>query len=194
MDNTLTNIYRHSAFNSNDLETIIGAHKKKYFNKGEMLLKAGQYSNEYYCLSKGIVRSFAISNEGKEITTGFYSENQIVIEVASFFLKMPTKENIQVMTDCECWKIDSEAFHKLFNSISGFSEWGRSWMSGQLLESKLRSLSIITDSATDRYIELIRVNPNILLNVPLKYIASYLGVTENSLSRIRKEITQSEKM
>lgn len=193
MHSTLANIYQHPAFTSSELETIFNAHKKSYFKKGEMILEAGQFSNEYYCLSKGIVRSFAVSNEGKEITTGFFGKDEIVIEVASLFLRIPTKENIQALTDCECWKIDFDSFQTLFQSVNGFMEWGRKWMSGILFITKQRSLSMITDSATERYLALQKQHPEIVLNTPLKYIASYLGITDTSLSRIRNEITQSKK-
>ena len=192
MESTLINIYGHPEFTSEEFAIITRGHTIEFFKKGDMLLKAGQNSNEYYCLTKGIIRSYAISNEGNEITTCFFSENDIVIEVASFFLKIPTKENFQAMTDCECWKIDYETFQNLFHAIKGFSDWGRTWMSGQLLKSKLRSLSMITDSATDRYIELQKSHPNIILSVPLKYIASYLGITDTSLSRIRKDLAKSK--
>ena len=193
MNITLANIYQHPEFTSSELETIFKAHEKKFFKKGELLLKAGQYSNEYYCLSKGIIRSFAVSNDGKEITTGFFGKDEIVIEVASLFLRVPTKENIQALTDCECWMIDFDSFQTLFHSVNGFMDWGRTWMSGVLFTTKQRSLSMITDSATERYLALQKQHPEIILNTPIKYIASYLGITDTSLSRIRKEITQSEK-
>ena len=193
MDCTLANIYKHPDFEPTDLTVIVNAHRQTSFKKGDMILKVGQKSNKYYCLVNGWVRSYAISSEGEEITTGFFGTNDIVIEVASLFLRVPTKENLQALTDCECWEIDFESFQMLFHSVKGFMEWGRSWMSGQLLKSKLRSISMITDSATDRYIELQKEHPDLLLKIPLKYIASYLGVTDTSLSRIRKEISNSER-
>lgn len=190
MYSTLANIYKHSAFNSDELETIFKAHKKTCFKKWDMILKEGQSANEYYCLESGLVRSFAISNEGKEITTGFFGKDEIVIEVASLFLRTPTKEYIQALTDCECWKIDFDSFQKLFRTVNGFMEWGRAWMSEVLSIAKQRSLTMITDSATERYLALQKQYPQILLQAPLKYISSYLGITDTSLSRIRKEISK----
>jgi CRP/FNR family transcriptional regulator, anaerobic regulatory protein len=185
---TIQEIYEHPELNNHEIKTICKAHEKVYFNKGDYLLREGQIADEYFCLENGLIRSFAVSSEGKEVTTRFISPNEIVIEVASLFLRIPTKENIRALTDCVCWRISLENFQHLFDSIHGFSEWGRTWMSGELFKIKERSLSMITDSATDRYLELQREHPEIILQAPLKYIASYLGITDTSLSRIRKDL------
>lgn len=188
MSAVLQKIYSNSGFTPDDQIKILNSHEKVFFNKGEFLLKEGQIASEYYCLESGLIRSFAISSEGKEVTTGFFSPDEIVIEVASLFLQTPTSENIHALTDCVCWKIKLESFQQLFQSIPCFSEWGRDWMSGVLFTTKKRSLSMITDSATERYLALRKEHPEIIQQAPLKYIASYLGVTDTSLSRIRKEL------
>jgi CRP-like cAMP-binding protein len=127
---------------------------------------------------------------GNEITTGFIGKNELVIDVVSLFNQVPSIEYFQALTDCECYLIDFEDFQKLYHSIKGFNEWGRSWMSASLFELKQRSLTMITDSATDRYRSLSKQHPQLLLQAPLKYIASYLGITDTSLSRIRKELAR----
>lgn len=184
----LDHIYCHSDLKPDEVQKISSAHERVRVKKGEFLLRDGQVSNEYYCLEQGLIRTFAVSNEGKEITTGFFSPNEIVIEVASLFLRTPTKENIQALTDGICWKLSFETFQRLFQNIDGFSKWGRTWMSGVLFSTKQRSLSMITDSATQRYLTLQNEHPEIIQQAPLKYIASYLGITDTSLSRIRKEL------
>jgi CRP/FNR family transcriptional regulator, anaerobic regulatory protein len=184
----LQEIYNHPLLSSNNLQQLAKAHTKVSFSKGDLVLKEGQVANEYYCLEHGIMRSFAVSSEGHEITTGLHTHGELIIEVASIFLKVPTKENIQALTDCVCWKLDFEKFQELFHTILGFTEWGRNWFSTALFLSKQRSLSMITDSATDRYLHLLNEKPEIVQQVPLKYIASYLGITDTSLSRIRKEL------
>lgn len=185
---TLEKIYQHPALTRPEIKRICSAHEKMIFKKGDLLLKEGQTANDYYCLESGLIRTFAISIEGKEVTTGFFSPDEIVIEVASLFLRIPTKENIQALTDCVCWRISLNTFQELFENIAGFSEWGRTWMSGVLFTTKQRSVSMITDSATERYLALQKEHPEIIRQAPLKFIASYLGITDTSLSRIRKEL------
>ena len=139
-------------------------------------------------LVDGLMRSFVHSPNGDEITTGFFCNNDIVIEVSSLFQRIKSDENIEALTDCECWEMEFDVFQQLFHSIEGFSEWGRAWMSGSLFEIKQRSIFMLTEEATTRYQQLISEKPLILKHAPLKYIASYLGITNSSLSRIRKEI------
>ncbi len=133
-------------------------------------------------------RLYVIDFKGNEITTGFFSNNHILIEVASLFLRQSSQENFQALTNGVAWKIDIADFHELFQTIDGFSEWGRAWMSNQLFISKQNSINMLTQSATDRYLHLVKAQPEVIKNAPLKFIASFLGITDTSLSRIRKEI------
>jgi len=188
--NTLKQVYQHPLLQSEDLEAIFGAHKKVMFNKGDFLLREGHIANEYLILDQGLIRAFVHNFDGNDITTNFFSEGEIVIEVSSLFQRIPSNENIQALTDCVCWKIEFQVFQELFHSIEGFREWGRAWMAQSLFEFKSRSVSMITDSATDRYLNLLQHKPDVLKYAPLKQIASYLGITDTSLSRIRKETAQ----
>jgi CRP-like cAMP-binding protein len=182
-------IYNHPSINKDDFKRIMAAHTKVDFAKNEFVLETGHVSNAYYLIEKGLFRSFVFDYNGNEITTDFFGTNQILIEVASLFLRTSSKENIQASIDGEVWKIDFTVFQELFGSIHGFTEWGRTWMSNQLFISKQRSINMLTQSATERYLNLITEQPEILKHVPLKHIATFLGITDTSLSRIRKEIS-----
>lgn len=184
----LAQVYRHPLINEEQLNKIMNAHKKVNFKKGDYILKTGEIANGYLILESGLIRSFVYDYNGNDITTDFFSDYEIVIEVLSLFQRTPTQENIQALTECNCWKIEYDAFQELFHSIGGFSEWGRLWMTGRLFHFKQRSIEMVTVSAKDRYLRLIREKPQIILQSPLKYIASYLGVTDTSFSRIRKGI------
>jgi|SRR5690554_845903 len=184
----LSQVYQHPLISSDALEKIINAHQKIILKKGGFVLRAGETAGSYLVLESGLLRSFAYDYNGNDITIDFFSNNELVIEVLSLFQRIPSEENIQALTDCVCWEIDFAVFQELYHSIPGFSEWGRFWMTGKLFQSKQRSLEIITTSAKDRYESLIKEKPQIILQSPLKYIASYLGITDTSFSRIRKEI------
>lgn len=183
-------IYSHPSIRKEDYKKIINSHQKIEFSKNEMILEEGKISNAYYLIEKGLFRSFLLDFNGNEITTDFFGKDEILIEVASLFLRIPSKENLQALTDGYFWKIEFDEFQELFKNIQGFTEWGRSWMSGQLFISKQRSIQMFTQTASERYLDLLSEKPHIIQQVPLKYIASYLGITDTSLSRIRKEIAQ----
>ncbi|MCO5252297.1 MAG: Crp/Fnr family transcriptional regulator [Candidatus Kapabacteria bacterium] len=186
---TVRQIYNYPSLKTSDYDMICSRHEKVQIAKGDFLLREGQIANEYFCLEEGLIRAYANSFEGNEVTTAFFSPGDIVIEVASLFLRSQTKENIQALTDCTCWKISFSEFQELFQTINAFTEWGRTWMARALFSTKERSLAMITDSATDRYLALLSENPEILHYAPLKHVASYLGITDTSLSRIRKYIS-----
>ncbi len=184
----LTLAYQHPLLTTKDLDEIIAAHTRIEIDKGTMLLNKGDIANEYFVVEQGLVRSFLYNYEETEITTGFAGQGEVVIEVASIFQRIPTEDYIQCLTDCVLWKIDFETFQELFHRIPAFREWGRAWMAYELYRAKIRATEMITLPASKRYLQLLEKHPQVLQFAPLKNIASFLGVTDTSLSRIRKEI------
>lgn len=187
----LERIYQHPLLTKADVEVLTSVHKRVTFDKGHFILEEKKPANEYFVLESGLARSFVYDLDNNDITTNFFSETELIIDPSSLFQRIPAQENIQTLTDCVCWKIDFEDFQRLFHAIEGFSEWGRAWMAETLFELKKRSISMITESATTRYLHLLQHQPDILKNAPLKCIASYLGITDSSLSRIRKETARN---
>lgn len=181
-------IYNHPLIDKNNLNEIMDAHEKIDFSKGSYFLESGKMANEYYLIEKGLLRAYVHDFNGNEITTDFTCKNEISIEVSSLFQRIPSKENIIALTNGTAWKIEFEIFQELFHKIEGFREWGRAWMSEQLFISKQRKIEMLTKNATERYRMLINEKAEIVQHAPIKHIASYLGITDTSLSRIRKEI------
>lgn len=174
----------------NVVNLIVKDFEKITFNKNDFLLKEGQVCNNFLFLESGFLRAFTFDTEGNEVTTNFYRERSIVFEVASYFKRIPSKENIQALTECSCWKINYDTFQILFHLIPEFREFGRTNLVNGFIALKERTLSMINSSAEQRYEHLIKTRPDILQIAPLKYIASYLGITDTSLSRIRKDFMQ----
>lgn len=184
----LSQIYQHPQMKHEDLLLICAAHQRLEFQKGDYFLEKGKMSNEYFIIESGLVRAFTHNYKGEEITTDFIGENEIVIEVSSLFTRIPAQESLQALTNGVAWKIDFNIFQELYHKSAGFSEWGRAWMSNQLFGLKQRNIDMISVSASDRYLKLLKEKPQIIQQASLKNIASFLGVTDTSLSRIRKEV------
>lgn len=123
----LTNIFKESVFSKEALGNIIPAFKKMEFEKNDFLLSEGKIANHYWFIQSGFVRSFAIDTDGNDISTNFYSVGDIIIDWPSFFLRKPTRENIQALTDCVCWQLDFDTFQTLFHSIEAFREGAQHW-------------------------------------------------------------------
>lgn len=184
----LSQIYQHPQMKHEDLLLICAAHQRLEFQKGDYFLEKGKMSNEYFIIESGLVRAFTHNYKGEEITTDFIGANEIVIEVSSLFTRIPAQESLQALTNGVAWKIDFNIFQELYHKSAGFSEWGRAWMSNQLFGLKQRNIDMISVSASDRYLKLLKEKPQIIQQASLKNIASFLGVTDTSLSRIRKEV------
>jgi len=162
----------------------------KRFAKNQFLLTEGTIADEYLFLDIGYMRSFALDSEGNEITTNFHAPGQMIFEVASFFNRTRSKENIQALTDCEGWFITYRQVNNLFHALPEFREFGRSMLVKGFAELKIRMLSMINETAEERYATLLKTNPEIFQQAPLKHIATYLGITDTSLSRIRASLTK----
>jgi CRP-like cAMP-binding protein len=168
-------------------EQIAAVFSYRELRKNEFFIKEGRVCDEYLFLEKGFIRAFAHDTGGNDVTTHFYSAGQVVFEVFSFFNRTISKENFQALTDCEGWVITYEQLNYLFHSMLEFREFGRSILVKGFSSLKARMLSMITETAEQRYHGLLNNNPEIFEQAALKHIASYLGITDSSLSRIRKE-------
>lgn len=171
-----------------DYELISQAHTRVDFQQGTVVLEIGKTAHEFYIIENGLFRSFLYDYNGNETTTGFYCSKEILIESFSLFQRIPSKENFQALTDAVVWKIEYKNFQELLARVNGLREWGRTWATRQLFVLKQHYINVLTMSATDGYLEIIHERPQIVQQAPLKYIASYLGITDSSLSRIRREI------
>ncbi|MFN8393376.1 MAG: Crp/Fnr family transcriptional regulator [Bacteroidia bacterium] len=180
---------------SNRISASSAAEMAEVFHPYELkqdayLLRSGDVSDTYLFLESGWMRGFAITPEGDEVTTGIFSPGNVVFEVSSFFLRVPSQENIQALEDCRAWSVNFEELNGLFHSRAEFREFGRAILVRGYASLKGRMLSMISLTAEQRYEALLRHHPEAFQHVPLKHIASYLGVTDSSLSRIRREFAR----
>ena len=187
----LKKIFNEHNFKNEDFEKILGQYQRVEFSKNDYLVKEGAAANFYYFIESGFARSYVIDLDGNDITTKFFCATDIVIDWHSYFLKTKCRENIQAIAPCVVWKITFDNFMQLFH-IEAFRDVGRTRLVNNYFELKNYSVSIIADPAKERYLNLLKTKPDIVQNVPLKQIATYLGITDTSLSRIRKEIADNK--
>lgn len=171
---------------------ILAEFTPRTYSKGEFFLRQNAPSHEYLFLEKGIMRSSVVDVEGNEVTLNLYGPGTVVLEPASFFSQVPSQENIEAITDCIGFSITFERLNYLFHALPEFRELGRAILIRLLVGTKTRTLTMLTRTAEQRYAMLLSQNPEIVQHVPLKYIASYLGITDTSLSRIRKEMAEKK--
>lgn len=169
------------------LEKIAGHFEERTLAKNEIVLESGKISTEYFFLESGSMRAFTFDAEGNEVTTNFFSAPRFVFEPTSFFLRIPSTETFQALSECRVHVLTFEKLNHLFHSVQEFREFGRGILVKEFALFKQRTLGLINLTAEERYANLIRSNKEIFEFAPLKQIASYLGITDTSLSRIRRE-------
>lgn len=160
------------------------------FPKYTFLIKENKIIEQTYFLEIGYIRSFTLDKDGLEVTTNIYSAPCFVNDFTSFFKQLPAKQNYQTITSCKCWTMNLEKVEYYFHNTPEFREFGRLLILEHYDNLNERMLGMIKDNAETRYLKLLSKHPDIFQNVPLKIIASYLGVTDTSLSRIRNDIFQ----
>lgn len=172
------------------MEEAMACFEEKEIPRHDFHLREGSVSNEYMIVESGFLRAFTHDTDGNEVTTNFFAPGGLVLEVASFFQRTPSKENVQALADSKGWVITFEKLNMLFHTHPAFRETGRSILVKGFAALKERMLSMINQTAEQRYTTLLETNPDIFQLAPLKHIASYLGITDTSLSRIRKEVSR----
>lgn len=158
--------------------------------KKDYLLKRGQVCEYIYFVEQGLLRCFYEKND-EQITSWFMKEEDVIISVNSFFNQIPSEENIVALERTLIHGIHFKQLQELYIRFIEFNIVGRILTTQYYILSEERLYFMRRERARDRYLYLLRTQPDLLQRAPLKYIASYLGINLETLSRIRSEIKNS---
>ncbi|PKF73669.1 Crp/Fnr family transcriptional regulator [Chryseobacterium sp. PMSZPI] len=192
MDKSSINNYFHSLFTIKDevVEKITKTFTSFELKANDVLLDQNVISTKTYFLEKGYVRSYILNEDNEEITTNIYSAPCFVNDFLSFFRQQPTKEIYQTVTNCVFWETGLENVQDNFHNIPEFREFSRLLFVLNYYNIHDRLIEMASQKASTRYSNLMKKDPDIFQHVPLKILASYLGIKDSSLSRIRREINK----
>ncbi|HZG22956.1 MAG TPA: Crp/Fnr family transcriptional regulator [Chitinophagaceae bacterium] len=152
--------------------------------KKAFLLKQGKVCKHLYFISKGLARCFYIKDD-KEVSSWFMKEGDLIVSVESYFKQQPSYENIQALEECELLCIRYEDLQFIFQNFPEFNFVGRVLTEKYYTLSEQRLYSLRMQRANERYKFLMSHYPELIRRVPSTYIASYLGITLETLSRIK---------
>jgi len=178
---------RISPLSLQESEAIANSMQTRTFLKGEYLLKEGQRSMSTYFILEGCVREYILM-DGEEKTTNFFTEEQWAISLNSFTPQNPATHNWVCVEDTTVVVGDEQQAQELFKDFPRFETISRTIMEAAFKEQKEALASYYTDSPEQRYLKLIKSRPGLLQRIPQYYLASYIGVKPESLSRIRKRL------
>jgi CRP-like cAMP-binding protein len=167
-------------------EDIIKDSKIVNLNKNVKLLSEGEFSDTIYFIIEGAIRIYYLNKDGKEINTWFLFENELLMSVYSFYTGNPSFEYIETLESCKLIAVKKESLNNLYLKYMEFNFSGRKLTEFYHMRNEIQANDLRMYSAKERYERLVERNPQLLQRVSLGHIASYLGISQETLSRIRK--------
>lgn len=175
-------------FNQQQIDLISNKGVYREIKKDEWFQEAGKIPREVAFLTEGIIRICYYNNKGEEITKYFIDENNFIVDITSYSQNIPSSAYIQAITDCKLIVFSREAMKELSMTILIWDDIINKITNKALVEKVNKISAMMAEDATERYLSFFTKFPTLANRIPLSYLASYLGITQSSLSRIRKNI------
>jgi CRP-like cAMP-binding protein len=176
-------------FNDSELEIIMPYFENKEFKKKTILLNVGTVSNEVFYIMKGCIRLYC-EKEGEELSTYFFTENMFAGSYDSFLSRKPSKVAIETLEECEVLVLNHKSQERLYEIFPKMNEFIRKAIELRFVLLHDLFISYLLNSPEERYLTLLNDRPELLQRIPQHQIASFLGITPVSLSRIRNRIAK----
>ena len=178
-----------ASISSSDWNFFISKLHRRIITKKSVFIKVNQIENHISFIESGIVRLFIPrDNPEKEITFGFSFKNQFVSAYDSFLTQLPSNYQLQTLTETAMLSISYKDLQSVYKSTQIGNLIGRLTAEDLFLIKSKREQDLLNLNAEQRYLKLFKERPELLKSIPLKYISSYIGVTAQALSRIRKRL------
>ena len=160
------------------------------FQKGDFVLQEGQVCKQFFYVEKGLLRLYSIDDSGKEHIVQFASEGWFISDRSSVYFNEPSKFFIDAVENTEVVILDEEILHFITQISPQFQIYNEHLLQNHIRQLQNRINLLISASAECRYLDFIKLYPDLMQRVPQWMIASYLGITPESLSRVRKELSK----
>jgi CRP/FNR family transcriptional regulator, anaerobic regulatory protein len=174
-------------FTDEELQNANHLFTESLLKKGEFWVKEGEFKSEILFISKGMLRSYFIKDE-TERTFDLAIENQIITSTECYRHGLPSKDFIQAIEDTYLCMVSRENLEILFSQSAKWERLGRLIFETYTIEQEIRIRSFIAETAQERYERLAKDQPGLIQRTPQIYLANFLGITPQSLSRLRRNI------
>lgn len=183
-----TYLSQHTKFSEDELVRLIDKVEFTSIRKGTFLLKKGEVCNFSFFVDKGLLRSYTLDENGKEHIIQFAPEGWIISDRSSSFFNEKSDLYIDAIEDSEVYFLNEHFFEDLSCTSFEFAKHNTQSLHNHIRNLQNRVNMLLGATAEQRYLQFIKMYPDILLRVPQWMVASYLGITPESLSRVRKEL------
>jgi CRP-like cAMP-binding protein len=190
MNESQLNLFpRFKFLNFSDVITILKQASFKSYNKGELIVKPGEIFNYIFFVRKGILRTYVVTKNGVEKTTKFTTEGEIGSVYANLLPQnKQSTEYLEALEDCKVVTININDLEKKSHKDSKISRFLYEALKQAMLEAVIRIEFFVTLTPEERYKKMIEASPDLIQRIPQKYLASYIGITDVSISRIKNRI------
>lgn len=189
-NSVIKEIFKNLSFTDKEIQIIENLFHKVIVKKGTILLNADEFANTQYYILNGCLRTFHIDTHGKEHTVQFGIKDWWISDYTAFFTSEKSIMTIEVIQDATLYRITEKDKETLYQQIPKIDRFFRLKLERAFASFQKRILANLSQTATERYLNFIKTYPNIEKNLKNYHIASYLGITTESLSRIRKELSR----
>jgi len=184
-ENFIKTVEQFITFSPSDFEAVSKNLFLVQLKKNEVWEKEGRIGQYLGYINKGILRQYQV-RDGLEFTEDFFAETEFVGNYVSYLKQEPSKLNIQALEDCELFVMKIDDVQRMYDEIPTADRFGRLVAEKKLVEFHDKTASFLMDTPEERYYKLIQQKPDLHARVKQYYIAQYLGIRPESLSRIRK--------
>lgn len=187
----LENISRHIDLTEEEADYFISLLKQKTIRKRQFLLQSGEISRHETFVVKGLLRAYIIDKSGYEHVAMFASEGWWISDLYSFLTQSPGSQNIDALEDTEVLQIEKDDLERLYLEIPKFDRFFRILLQNAFVANQQRILASISLTAEEQYLAFVKKYPSLEQRVPQHQVASYLGITPETISRIRRSLTKT---
>ncbi|MBB6499515.1 Crp/Fnr family transcriptional regulator [Pedobacter cryoconitis] len=187
MQNTLETIKNIYPLKEQHLNLLLQELSVVELPKNHLIIKADKVERSLYFIETGVARAY-VDGRDNRITFWFGMEGDIILSYHSYVNNKPGYESIELLEDCLLYELKTEALEQLYNTHTELANWGRKLAELILIKTEESYIGRLFKPAKERYIDLLQTDPLLIQRIPLGHIASYLGVTQVTLSRIRAEV------
>ena len=183
----LQNISRHIQLTPEEVEFFKSVLQPRKLRKRQYLLQAGDVARFENFVSKGLLRAYTVDNTGQERIAMFAMEGWWISDLYSLLSQTPATQHIDALEDTEVLSIEKPDLERLYLEVPKFERLMRILLQNAFVSNQQRALASISQTAEERYVAFVKKYPSLEQRIPQVQIASYLGMTPETLSRIRKQ-------
>jgi len=188
MEEMINYILRFGNITKQQIDLIKSKVEVIHLKKGAYFSEANKIAMQVGFLTEGVIRVCYYGKNGEEYTRCFVRENRFVVDSISFYNGTPSSEYVEAVTDCTLMIFSKNSFSELSIAIANWNDIFTRIITDALMKKVQDSNTMLNQDATTRYLKFLELFPNVANRVPLSMLASYLGITQSSLSRIRKNV------